>query len=249
MLLTLFLFFLSAAVIYFACEYFVNGVEWVGHRFELGATATGTVLAAFGTALPESAVTFMAVVFGDTPEQKDIGVGAAMGGPLVLATLAYAVVGLALWRAHRGRATQLDCINADQRRQARDQAWFMGIFVFKVGLGLLAFAWKPWLGILFLVTYGLYVKRELSNDEESLASEDLEPLAAPPRHGSRAVLGHHADGAGAGGDRRRVACVRQPDRDAGRGHGRFAAPGGAAAGAGRHRAAGNHERADLGAPG
>ena len=61
-----------------------------------------------------------------------------MGGPLVLATLAYAVVGLALWRAHRGRATQLDCINADQRRLARDQAWFMGIFVFKVGLGLLA---------------------------------------------------------------------------------------------------------------
>lgn len=181
MLLTLFLFFLSAAVIYFACEYFVNGVEWVGHRFELGATATGTVLAAFGTALPESAVTFMAVVFGDTPEQKDIGVGAAMGGPLVLATLAYAVVGLALWRAHRGRATQLDCINADQRRLARDQAWFMGIFVFKVGLGLLAFAWKPWLGILFLVTYGLYVKRELSNDEESLASEDLEPLKLRPR--------------------------------------------------------------------
>ena len=73
--------------------------------------------------------------------------------------------------------------------------------------------------------------------------------AASPRHGSRAVLGHRADGAGAGGDRRRVACVRQPDRDAGRGHGRFAAPGGAAAGAGRHRAAGNHERADLGAPG
>ena len=55
----------------------------------------------------------------------------------------------------------------------------MGIFVFKVGLGLLAFAWKPWLGILFLVTYGLYVKRELSNDEESLASEDLEPLLRP----------------------------------------------------------------------
>ena len=31
MLLTLFLFFLSAAVIYLACEFFVNGVEWVGH--------------------------------------------------------------------------------------------------------------------------------------------------------------------------------------------------------------------------
>lgn len=181
MLLTLFLFFLSAAVIYFACEFFVNGVEWVGHRFQLGATATGTVLAAFGTALPESAVTFMAVVFGETPEQKDIGVGAAMGGPLVLATLAYAVVGLALWRARRGQPTQANCINADQRRLARDQAWFMGIFVFKVGLGLLAFAWKPWLGILFLATYGLYVKRELSNDEDCLDCEDLEPLKLRPR--------------------------------------------------------------------
>ncbi|KCV06364.1 sodium/calcium exchanger protein [Bordetella holmesii CDC-H719-BH] len=153
MFLSIFLFLLAAAIIYLACEFFVNGVEWVGHHFRLGATATGTVLAAFGTALPESAVTFMAVVFGQTPEQKDIGVGAAMGGPLVLATLAYAVVGLALLRARR--AGQSLVINADQPRLARDQAWFMGIFVFKVGLGLLAFAWKPWLGLFFLAVYGL----------------------------------------------------------------------------------------------
>lgn len=176
MLLTLILFFLSALTIYFACEYFVNGIEWVGHRLSLGATATGTVLAAFGTALPESAVTFMAVVFGATPEQKDIGVGAAMGGPLVLATLAYAVVGLTLWRFRR-----VSQINADQPRLARDQAWFMGVFIFKLGLGLLAFAWKPWLGLLFLGVYGLYVKRELSRDDDSLDSDDLEPLKLRPR--------------------------------------------------------------------
>lgn len=182
MLLTLSLFFLSAAIIYLACEYFVNGVEWVGHRMALGATATGTVLAAFGTALPESAVTFMAVVFGNTPEQKDIGVGAAMGGPLVLATVAYAVVGLALWRnrraAHVGASIP---IKVDQRRLARDQGWFMGIFVFKVALGLLAFAWKPWLGILFLAVYALYVKRELSHDDDSIEQDDLEPLKLRPR--------------------------------------------------------------------
>ncbi|WP_144630993.1 sodium:calcium antiporter [Bordetella genomosp. 13] len=182
MLLTLFLFFLSAAIIYLACEYFVNGVEWVGHRMALGATATGTVLAAFGTALPESAVTFMAVVFGSTPEQKDIGVGAAMGGPLVLATVAYAVVGLALWRNRRDAHVGVSIpIKADQRRLARDQSWFMGIFVFKVALGLLAFAWKPWLGILFLAVYGLYVKRELSHEDEGIEEDDLEPLKLRPR--------------------------------------------------------------------
>jgi len=182
MLLTVFLFLLSAIVIYLACEYFVNGVEWVGHRCAMGATATGTVLAAFGTALPESVVTFMAVVFGQTPEQKDIGVGSAMGGPLVLATVAYAVVGLVLLAVRR---RGMDISSAfgrnDQRRLARDQAWFMVIFVFKVGLGLLAFAWKPWLGILFLAVYAVYVKRELASDEDSLDHEDLEPLKLRPR--------------------------------------------------------------------
>lgn len=32
----------------------------------------------------------------------------------------------------------------------------MGIFVLKVALGLVAFAIKPWLGVLFVVAYGLY---------------------------------------------------------------------------------------------
>jgi cation:H+ antiporter len=182
MLLTVFLFLLSAIVIYLACEYFVNGVEWVGHRFAMGATATGTVLAAFGTALPESVVTFMAVMFGQTPEQKDIGVGAALGGPLVLATVAYAVVGLVLLAVRRrGMDISAAFDRNDQQRLARDQAWFMVIFVFKVGLGLLAFAWKPWLGILFLAVYAIYVKRELASDEDSLDHEDLEPLKLRPR--------------------------------------------------------------------
>jgi cation:H+ antiporter len=183
MLFTLVLFFAAAAAIYVACDYFVNGVEWVGQRLELGATAVGTVLAAFGTALPESAVTFMAVAFGGTAEQKDIGVGAAMGGPLVLSTLAYAVVGLALMRLRRRQAvTGADpCIKADQQRLARDQGWFMGIFAFKMILGLLAFAWKPWLGILFLLAYALYVRRELTADDACADADVLEPLKLRPR--------------------------------------------------------------------
>ena len=67
----------SAGAIYFASEYFVNGVEWVGHKLDLGQKATGTLLAAFGTALPESVVTLVAVAFNADPAQKDIGVGAA----------------------------------------------------------------------------------------------------------------------------------------------------------------------------
>ena len=180
MFITFLLFFLSAATIYFACEFFVNGVEWLGRRLNLSATATGTVLAAFGTALPESAVTFIAVVFGNSPQQKDIGVGAAMGGPLVLATIAYAVVGLALLMNRRKKSlAERYTITVDQKRLSRDQAWFLVIFVVKAGLGLVIFSFKPWLGVVFLAAYALYVWRELRDDGDD-EEEELEPLKIRP---------------------------------------------------------------------
>jgi cation:H+ antiporter len=180
MLLTMCLFLGSAGAIYFACEYFVNGVEWFGQKLKLGATATGTVLAAFGTALPESAVTFVAVMFGKTPEARDIGVGAALGGPLVLATIAYAVVGAALWFNLRRLKRPDRLIRVDHRRLARDQSWFLAIFVIKVGLGLIAFAFKPWLGVLFLAAYAMYVWREVRSDDHAPEEEILEPLKFRP---------------------------------------------------------------------
>ena len=181
MLITALLFLLSAGVIYLACEYFVNGIEWLGQKLNFGATATGTVLAAFGTALPESAVTFVAVMLGRTPEVRDIGVGAALGGPLVLATIAYAVVGVALWCNRRRLGRHDNRVRVDHARLARDQSWFLSIFVVKCGLGLLAFAFKPWLGALFLVAYALYVWRELSSEDSAEHDEALAPLKCQPR--------------------------------------------------------------------
>ncbi len=171
-----------AVVIYIACEYFVNAVEWVGHHFGVSRTAVGTVLAAFGTALPESVVTLVAVVFGKTEAQKDIGVGAALGGPLALSTLAYAVVG-GMFLLDRARQQKNIAQEFSTTRLAHDQAWFLGVFVFKVGLGLVAFAWKPWLGVLFLVAYGLYVWRELSSEghaADEVGEEGREALKLRP---------------------------------------------------------------------
>ena len=182
MTLTLALLLASAVVIYLACEFFVNGVEWVGHRFGVSRTAVGTVLAAFGTALPESVVTLVAVVFGKTPDAKDIGVGAALGGPLALSTLAYAVVG-AMFLLDRARLQKKIAQEFSTERLAHDQAWFLAVFVFKVALGLAAFAWKPWLGWLFLAAYALYVWRELrSEGEEGGDGEgiEFEPLKLMP---------------------------------------------------------------------
>ena len=177
MFLSVLLFLLCAATIYFACEYFVNGIEWVGRRLNVGATTTGTVLAAFGTALPESAVTFVAVVFGVSPSQKDIGVGAAVGGPLVLATISYAVVGVALVLNRHGLQRTSAVLQVDGRRLSRDQVWFLVIFSFTLVLGTLHTPLKGLFGAALLGAYAIYVWREMRRDDHADdVEEELEPL-------------------------------------------------------------------------
>src|ERR1700728_3814253 len=183
-MLTALLFVCSAAAIYFACEFFVNGVEWVGRKLGVGETATGTILAAFGTALPESAVTFVAVVFGKDAAQKDIGIGSALRGTLVLAHLAYPVVGLALLLERKRLGRQNACVEVNHRRLSHDQAWFLAIFVVKVAVGLVAFTYKPALGVLFLAAYAAYLWREMRNDEPVADDHELEPLKLRPRDSS-----------------------------------------------------------------
>ena len=185
-----------AVAIYLSCEWFVNAIEWLGVRLKVGGVAVGTILAAAGTALPESVVTLMAVLFGSEKSGNDIAVGAAMGGPLVVGTLAYAVTGFMLFlrfrtkramaltgpgeQAPAGHDLRVD-EGIDTRRLARDQAWFLSIFVFKVALGLVAFAIKPWLGLLFLAVYGVYFYREMTSDGDDASADDLEPLKLRPR--------------------------------------------------------------------
>jgi cation:H+ antiporter len=181
MALTLILFFGSAVLIYFSCEYFVNGVEWLGKRLDISQTATGTILAAFGTALPESVVTFVAVVFGHSPAEREIGVGAALGGPLALSTLAYGVVGLTLLGSARLKVRRKEALDVDSGRLSRDQGWFLSIFIVKLALGLVVFPGKPWLALLFVGVYALYVVKELRRDERTVDEGELEPLKFRPR--------------------------------------------------------------------
>jgi cation:H+ antiporter len=168
----------SAGFVYWACEYFVNGVEWVGRKTGVSQNAVGTVLAAFGTALPESVVTFIAVVFGHDAAAKNIGVGAALGGPLVLATIAYPVVGVMLLITRPQSARRP--IELNWQRLSRDQGWFLTIFLCKTALGFVAFAVKPWLGWLFLLAYAAYTWAEMRH--ESTATEgEPEPLKLQPK--------------------------------------------------------------------
>jgi cation:H+ antiporter len=118
--LHIFLLLACALVIYLACEWFVNAVEWLGVRLKVGPVAVGTILAAAGTALPESVVTLVAVTMGSKNNGDDIGVGAAMGGPLVVGTIAYGVTGVMLLL--RRRSQRIAAINAGPSGRAATSA-------------------------------------------------------------------------------------------------------------------------------
>jgi cation:H+ antiporter len=182
MLVQLIYFFVSALAIYAACEYFVNAVEWCGRGLRMGALAVGSVLAAFGTALPESIVTLMAVVGGRTEAERQLGVGAALGGPLVLSTIAYAVVGVTLLLC-RGSKAAIP-IPPGKSGVRRDQLLFMLLFAANLALGLTSFAGKRWLALGFVVAYLLYVLRRVKDSGALVVAEDLEPLRLHPAHPS-----------------------------------------------------------------
>ncbi|MFB6081066.1 MAG: sodium:calcium antiporter [Haloferacaceae archaeon] len=75
-----------------AAEIFTNGIEWFGHRIGVSEGATGSVLAAFGTVLPETMIPIIAIISGGEAG-AEVGVGAILGAPFMLATVAMFLVG------------------------------------------------------------------------------------------------------------------------------------------------------------
>ena len=70
--------------------------------------------------------------------------------------------------------------SAQTARLANNQRWFMAVFVVKVALGLVAFAIKPWLGLLFFAVYAVYFWREIRGGQIWDQEEELAPLKLQP---------------------------------------------------------------------
>ncbi len=87
---------LAFLVILLGAELFTNGIEWFGRKLELAEGAVGSVLAAVGTALPETMIPIIAILFATGDSGHEVGVGAVLGAPFMLSTLAMFVTGVAV---------------------------------------------------------------------------------------------------------------------------------------------------------
>ena len=90
------LFLASVAVTLGACTLFTNAIEWLGKRFNLSEGAVGGVLAAIGTTLPETSIPIIAIFFGVSRAEVEVGLGAILGAPFMLSTLVIPILAILL---------------------------------------------------------------------------------------------------------------------------------------------------------
>lgn len=160
MLVDIIILITSLLIILAGAELFTNGIEWVGHKLDFAEGAVGSVLAAVGTAMPETLVPLVAILAPVSAGQgHEIGIGAILGAPFMLSTLAMFVTGVAvLIFARRGRRTTQMWIDKDTLW--RDVVFFLGMYP----VVALAVFLPPNLDIVkhlisgaLLIVYGYYV--------------------------------------------------------------------------------------------
>src|SRR5947207_14597660 len=64
-------------------EVFTNGVEWLGLKLRISEGATGSILAALGTATPETLIPVVAILLPNTADSHEIGLRAILGPALM----------------------------------------------------------------------------------------------------------------------------------------------------------------------
>lgn len=160
-------------LILLGAQAFTEGVEWLGVMLNLSEGATGSILAALGTATPETLIPVIAILFTNSPDAAEIGVGAILGAPFMLVTLVMLLIGVTAFvtRKRRGR----DTLHVDAAHATRDMSFFLVMYTIALALALLPPDWhflKGYIGWIFLPAYFVYVFLVLRTPKSSI--EDVE---------------------------------------------------------------------------
>ena len=175
-LLYILLFVVSIAVTLGGCALFTNAVEWLGKRLGISETAVGSILAAIGTTLPETSIPIIAIFFGDSQDEVDVGLGAILGAPFMLSTLVLPLLALLLLLyARAGKRTARFHLNYSD--VVVDLVFFtIGYFI------ALACIHNPnrlihlIAAVILIGLYVYYIKKKLSAPDDGDDRSQLEPL-------------------------------------------------------------------------
>lgn len=157
---------LALLVILASSELFTNGVEWLGQKLQLSEGVVGSVLAAVGTALPETLIPIVAVT-ARSEQFHEIGIGAIAGAPFMLSTLTMCVCGTAVLIFSRSGRRTVE-LNYNRTVLSRDLSFFLIAY----SAGLLATlatglpAVRQVIAFCLLLTYLIYLKVSFAHEGE-----------------------------------------------------------------------------------
>jgi cation:H+ antiporter len=190
------LFVVSVVVTLGGCALFTNAIEWLGKRMGISEGAVGSVFAAIGTTLPETSIPIIAIFFGESHEELEVGLGAILGAPFMLSTLVLPILALlVVLYARAGKRTARFHLN--YREVLTDLTFFMIGYMIALGCAFVPSRLIHLIaacGLIALYIYYMKLKFTPSGEEES---GELDPLifdkhAAVPSHamiGFQALLG------------------------------------------------------------
>lgn len=167
-------------LIVWVCIIFTNAVEHLGKALNLGHGAVGSVFAAIGTALPETIVPLVAIlgamfISHDAAIGKQIGIGAILGAPFLLSTLAMCLTGVAAFLFSGMKLRPLE-INADYSLVLRDFKYFFIGYGTAICTGFVKiFFLKILIGLFLLALYCHYVYRTITKSQEAGFDGENEP--------------------------------------------------------------------------
>lgn len=182
---------ISLAIILLAAEGFTNGVEFLGRKLSFSQAVVGSILAAVGTALPETILPLVAI-FSEGPSSKEVGVGAILGAPFMLATVGFFLIGVTAMVASRrgGRASE---VRAENRTLKRDLTFFLIMYSSAVFLPIIfGNAIDVPLAVLLVAGYFYYVFRTVHGVSSEMEHfEGLHIIKLPVRWGLVDGKDHH----------------------------------------------------------
>jgi len=179
MLLDIGLFIGGLLLILVAGELFTNGIESIGDRLNLSKNFTGSVLAAVGTALPETILPIIAVLFFAGNSGTEIGIGAILGAPFMLSTLAFPLVGITVLIAYLLKKREIS-LNVEEVGLRRDLVFFL--FAYSIALFIVPYEshiLRIFTAIFLLLLYFFYIFLTFKGESEDM--EEVEHLFFAPK--------------------------------------------------------------------
>ena len=179
----------SLLVVLYAAHLFTNGVEWLGKRLGFSHGMIGSVLAGVGTAMPETVIPIIAILFHRGQQTiQDIGVGAILGAPFMLTALTLPLLGAAVWGLGLFKRREPAFRLAPQFVRL-DLSYFLIGYSLAIGTAFMPVAALRYAVAFFLIgLYGHYLWRLQKLDRLHAADDELlPPLIFSPRTDTPAI--------------------------------------------------------------